>query len=208
MMPQVRVTARCLSLHSTLCSAEMRSFHNILERFFRKNFADEIERLDMVDEPLDEAAPPSPLPHQLPYVQSSPQYELDPNFSPTTPAFNIGGTYQFQQVERHGSQRRPSKDLTVDYSKKNQTPLQRNLAHLARHGLNGVSSGPSIDKSYTLSRTDSRSDSMDGTVVTVANVGREQSVNEKSIAEGSIPRGQSRISRKLGSIVWRGKPGD
>ncbi|KAG8846100.1 hypothetical protein FRB96_002079 [Tulasnella sp. 330] len=204
----VRVIGRCLALHNSLCSPEMRSFQNILERFFRKNFADEIERLNMVDEPLDEA-PTQPLPNRLPYITSAQPYDIDPSSSPTTPAFNIGGggNYRFSSLDSR-SQRRGSRDFE-SFGRKMQTPLQRNLAHLARHGLNGVaSSSPVLERVPTLA-SDSRSDSMEGSFsgqpVTVGVSAEPSFTNGSRTSMDGTPRGGGRISRKLGSIVWRQK---
>lgn len=52
---QVRTIESCLRLHIQLCPPEMVGFHNTLEKFFRKSFAEEIQRLD-----LDLRAPSRP----------------------------------------------------------------------------------------------------------------------------------------------------
>lgn len=198
---------RCLALHNSLCSTEMRSFQSILERFFRKNFADEIERLNMVDEPLDEA-PAQPLPNRLPYIPAVQLYDIDPSSTPTTPAFNIGGggNYRFSSLDSR-SQRRGSRDFD-SFGRKTQTPLQRNLAHLARHGLNGVaSSSPVLERVPTLA-SDSRSDlegSFSGPLVTVGGLAEPSFTNGSRASVDGTPRGGGRISRKLGSMVWRQK---
>jgi dedicator of cytokinesis protein 3 len=44
---QAVIISRCLLLHSRLCPAEMRPFHDTLDRFFRQNFAEEIARLEL-----------------------------------------------------------------------------------------------------------------------------------------------------------------
>src|ERR1700754_1475573 len=50
---QVRVIDSCLKLHSVLCPQEMLPFHEAMERMFRKNFHDEIQRLTTED-PVDD----------------------------------------------------------------------------------------------------------------------------------------------------------
>ena len=44
---QARVIDSCLRLHGQLCPPEMTTFHGTMEKFFRKNFAEEIQRLAM-----------------------------------------------------------------------------------------------------------------------------------------------------------------
>lgn len=137
----------------------MLPFHETLERLFQKNFSQEIIRLpvESVPYPLQSSdtvgptsPPSSPLPRQsslnlrssvqrgLPrkasessilgrqVVLPSLQLSKNPGAPPTspTPYGHMRGTI----------------DLT---GTRNQTLLQRNLAHLARYGMNGVSSGPS-----------------------------------------------------------------
>ncbi|KAG8997177.1 hypothetical protein FRB93_000463 [Tulasnella sp. JGI-2019a] len=202
----VRVIGRCLALHNSLCSTEMRSFQNILERFFRRNFADEIERLNMVDEPLDEV-PAQPLPNRLPYISSAPMYEIDSSSTPTTPAFNIGGggNYRFSSIDSR-SERTGSKEFD-NFGRKTQTPLQRNLAHLARHGLNGVSSSSLVMERVPTIASDSRSESLEGSIsgqfIAVGGLTEPALPNGRTSVDGNARGG--RISRKLGSMVWRQK---
>jgi len=183
------VIGRCLALHRSLCSAEMRAFHHILERFFRKNFADEIERLNMVDEPLGEGVSSS-FAGRLPYMSQMNGYDGDPSIALSSPSLSTVGN----AIDPRDSPRPMVKDtLLNDYLRRNQTLLQRNLAHLARHGLNGHMSGGAAERSTITS--DTRSDSPDTNVVQFVNVGYKDDL--------AVPKGSSRISRKLGSIVRR-----
>ncbi|KXN90212.1 Dedicator of cytokinesis protein 3 [Leucoagaricus sp. SymC.cos] len=81
---QVRVIDSCLKLHGHLCPPEFIPFHETLEKFFKRNFKEEIKRLAV---------------------------EVSDSISPMP-------------------------------NSKQQTPLQRHLAHLARHGITGVASAP------------------------------------------------------------------
>ncbi|PWN21805.1 hypothetical protein BCV69DRAFT_268306, partial [Microstroma glucosiphilum] len=46
---------RCLKIHARLCAPEMKPFHDALEGFFAKNFAEEIQRLNLTLEEIDDA---------------------------------------------------------------------------------------------------------------------------------------------------------
>lgn len=129
----------------------MAPFHETLERFFRKNFQDEIRRL-AADHTSDHmTASPGSRNHTLPdasqsqaslYEQQSlkhsmstssttrPPYIIPPLHVGRQPTTTIGAT----PLSPRGVLERPTSFK--------QTPLQRHLAHLARHGITGVSSGP------------------------------------------------------------------
>ncbi|EMD32101.1 hypothetical protein CERSUDRAFT_59129 [Gelatoporia subvermispora B] len=68
---QVRMIHGCLRLHEQLCPPEMLSFHRTLEKFFRKNFQEEIQRLGLDSSPPRSfESPSSPdLPRPLPPLQ-------------------------------------------------------------------------------------------------------------------------------------------
>ena len=53
---QVQTIDACLKLHKELCPPEMMPFHETLERFFRKNFLDEIRRLSIDVTSRDESS--------------------------------------------------------------------------------------------------------------------------------------------------------
>ncbi|THH08148.1 hypothetical protein EW145_g2899 [Phellinidium pouzarii] len=175
---QARVIDICLKLHGSLCPPEMIPFHDTLERFFRKNFPEEIRRLSMDTSPL--TPPMSPSARYLPRGQGSLVHLHERNRSeasnvtsttmpsnnfyipplqlgrpvvtppPTSPRSLRTQTAVDSVLPSSGST--PGSGVTssaasahtvaiaVPYSK--QTPLQRNLAHLARHGFPGVAVGP------------------------------------------------------------------
>ncbi|OCH91820.1 cytoplasmic protein [Obba rivulosa] len=130
---QVRMIHSCLKLHEQLCPSEMLAFHRTLEKFFRRNFQDEIQRLKLDSSPELRSfeSPSSPdLPRPLPQPQLRPAIAVMPVGQPVnSPSIS-------PQSPRAYGQFNPGLPLSQ------QTPLQRHLAHLARHGFNGVASGP------------------------------------------------------------------
>ncbi|KAI8393718.1 uncharacterized protein BYT42DRAFT_609489 [Radiomyces spectabilis] len=53
---QVRIISDCLDTHSKIVSPEMRPFHNTLIDFFKKNFAQEIKRMDQAKHTEEEGS--------------------------------------------------------------------------------------------------------------------------------------------------------
>ncbi|KAG8934388.1 hypothetical protein FRC01_003345 [Tulasnella sp. 417] len=207
----VRVIRRCLALHGALCSPEMRTFHSVLDRFFQKNFAGEIDKLNMVDEPIDEApSSPSRNPTGLYTPPPVGWEEVSPTsgaVSPQSPPFSINGYQQFTPPENHRASLRPMmmNHGTGEYPRRNQTPLQRNLAYIARHGLNPLSSSSTAGAERSTLASEPRSDSPDGVSNTghFVNVGYPNGRDSLSTINGRRGTGGS-LSRKLGSIVRRG----
>lgn len=194
----------------------MRTFHGVLDRFFQKNFAGEIDKLNMVDEPIDEA-PSSPIRNPAGLYTPPPVgwEEISPTsgaVSPHSPPFSVNGYQQFTPPENHRASLRPMMMRGHDtgpgeYSKRNQTPLQRNLAHLARHGLDPLSSSSTTGAERSTLASEPRSDSPDGVSNTghFVNVGYpsgRDSISTINGRRGMVTGGS--LSRKLGSIVRRG----
>ncbi|KAF9529304.1 cytoplasmic protein [Crepidotus variabilis] len=152
---QVRTIDSCLKLHGLLCPPEFIPFHETLEKFFKKNFREEIRRLAMdgmsdsisslsrshtlamplstsqyqgssYENSIKRSASTSSAPrYGLPSLQLGRSATMTPPLeSPTSGPLNINGS------------------INGASSSSKQTPLQRHLAHLARHGINGVSSAP------------------------------------------------------------------
>lgn len=67
----------CLKLHGQLCPPEMLAFHATLEKFFHKNFADEIQRLSVDSTPEPRAIDAVPTSARLPPSAAMPS----PNFT-------------------------------------------------------------------------------------------------------------------------------
>ncbi|KAF8586680.1 hypothetical protein K439DRAFT_1340268 [Ramaria rubella] len=155
---QARVLDSCLKLHGQICPQEMLPFHETLERLFQKNFSEEILRLpaesiaDRGQTITNSFGPVSPtgsphlrqsssnhrssFPGGLNHKRSESSIPGRPVAMPLLQTKSIGGSMPPMSPS-------PFIRGAVDLAgKRNQTPLQRNLAHLARYGMNGVSSGP------------------------------------------------------------------
>ncbi|KDQ21902.1 hypothetical protein BOTBODRAFT_169082 [Botryobasidium botryosum FD-172 SS1] len=158
---QVQIIDRCLKLHGSLCPPEMSPFHETLEKFFRKNFHDEIQRLP-IDSHSDQISTPNSKTHSYQGYPGSVDETADPrkrsmSSSVTAPTFAISS----QQFSRSA----PSlylppatafRDFGMADTGSPRSPLQRNLAHLVRHGMNGISSAPA-DRSLEFSESRSES---------------------------------------------------
>lgn len=183
--------ADCLTLHGHLCPPEMLPFHETLEKFFRKNFQDEIRRLtaDGASDQLTISSPvsrnqgvPTPLYEQNslersqsttsttrpPYVVPPLQVGHQPMSPPLLSPMVTRGTIL-------------ASDLPAGSK---QTPLQRHLAHLARHGINGVSSAPGGDNgdAASISIAESPHDSF----VNVANGLPAAALSNASVANSNL----------------------
>ncbi|KAF5370873.1 hypothetical protein D9758_002073 [Tetrapyrgos nigripes] len=147
----VRVLDMCLKLHGQLCPPEFMPFHETLEKFFRKNFKEEIRRLGLEDGSDTVTISPSVMSGGVPQ-RSQYQTSLYDGTAQTmnTSASSIRhGPFNLAPVNlSRGLGSAPplspqSPTMTEgQHPSVKQTPLQRHLAHLARHGINGVSSAP------------------------------------------------------------------
>src|ERR1700761_4298621 len=132
-----------MRLHGHLCSPEFIPFHETLEKFFKKNFRDEIRRLglDVSPDPISPSLGPS---HASMYQTSA--YEQSVKQSLTSTVSTTRPRVPFFIPPLQLSQPAPMSPRSpispADALPPKQTPLQRHLAHLARHGINGVSSAP------------------------------------------------------------------
>jgi dedicator of cytokinesis protein 3 len=160
---QVKTIDECLKLHGLLCPPEFIPFHEALVKFFRKNFHDEMRRLAM-DGLSDYAVSNRSTLHSAAatssqYVSSSYEQSLKRSVSSVSttrfalPSINVG-----RPVDITTALQTPPADplngTTVTDSSSKQTPLQRHLAQLARHGMNGVSASL-VDNSATSPSTES-----------------------------------------------------
>lgn len=157
---EVHMIYSCLKLHGQMCPPEMLAFHATLEKFFHKNFADEIRRLSMDSSPEPRAVDAVPTSARLPPTAAmpSPNYAALYVRSPLTGAavhllhhsrtqpLNVGPIHVGMMASTSTSPLSPrSQENGVPVAEApwmKQTPLQRHLAYLARFGFNGVSSGP------------------------------------------------------------------
>ncbi|KAJ3545464.1 hypothetical protein NM688_g5622 [Phlebia brevispora] len=206
---QVRVLDSCLKLHGQLCPPEMDAFHNTLLSFFRKNFQEEIQRLAVGSLSLDSSlamrskqlasSQNASLPEQRSADHNGPSARpqftiapLDLGHSLTSPSVSTRSTRENGQ---------PSPEALMSAK---QTPLQKGLAHLARHGFNGVASGPRDSGDGELSEESPRDSFVNGTVPLVANLSGPGSVTTSTM--GSIGSLRGRISR-FGSLNFGRRDG-
>ncbi|OBZ66616.1 Dedicator of cytokinesis protein 3 [Grifola frondosa] len=196
---QVRIIHSCLRLHEQLCPPEMLSFHATLEKFFRKNFQDEISRL-AVDTASDfrsvESVPSSARINPLAAMPS-------PSYSALRQPLAVGPLQVHNLVTSPSPLSPRSQSENGPYGGEahwtKQTPLQRHLAHLARHGFNGVSSGPGDNGgSDSFSEESPRNSFVNGSGgAPIANLSGAASMNMSTI--GSIGSIKGRFS-KFGSL--------
>lgn len=157
---QAVVTDQCLKIHGILCPDEMLPFHGTLENFFQRNFHEEITRLALEATPL--AARRSMRPtsaREVPSTgsgstssitgigekrvsramtlgRSGPSLYANAHLSQlygansSSPQFDVNGG-----IVPNGMSASARRDLDSQ-----PTPLQRNLAQLARSGIPGMSS--------------------------------------------------------------------
>jgi dedicator of cytokinesis protein 3 len=137
---QVRVIDDCLKLHGHLCPPEILPFHGTLENFFHKNFHEEIRRLT-ADGASDHLTDQFPGTSQYqPSLHGQQSHKRSVSTTSTTRPLQVSRQYMTPPLSPLSTR---GAILTSEVSAgSKQTPLQRHLAHLARHGINGVSSGP------------------------------------------------------------------
>jgi dedicator of cytokinesis protein 3 len=134
---KVRVIDDCLKLHGVLCPPEFAPFHETLEKFFRKNFREEIRRLGLDDSPLS----PSIVRVTSQYEQSMIRSISSSNASSSTtrpfliPPLQLGKPILTPPPQSPRSSETPA-DILLPSVK--QTALQQHLANLVRNGINGV----------------------------------------------------------------------
>jgi dedicator of cytokinesis protein 3 len=157
---QVHVIDNCLRLHGLLCSPEFIPFHETLMKFFRKNFRDEIRKL-VVDDGTDSLMSPNgpqrfpdgPYTPSTPYDTYPGSVSLSRSFSTSSSQRNNTYVIPPLQLGKNtltpppGSPAGAAHNILGSGSSQQlpptkQTPLQRHLAHLTKHGINAVSSSP------------------------------------------------------------------
>jgi dedicator of cytokinesis protein 3 len=212
---QVRVINRCLRLHGQLCPPEMLAFHTTLEGFFKKNFHEEIQRLSM-DSPSREAFVSARVHHAqdtTTYITAPPEYRsVDYNLQEPTslaqkpppldlrhPASNVVSTVSPPTTREYS---RISTDGMLPPPK--QTPLQKSLAHLQRHGVHGVASSPRDTMGSDLEDVSSHDYLMNGSGGPTNTLSGSASVTTSTI--GSVGSLKGRLSR-FGSLNFGRRDG-
>ncbi|KAF9245029.1 hypothetical protein BU15DRAFT_59190 [Melanogaster broomeanus] len=142
---QVRVMDSCLKLHSQICPPEMLRFHETLEELFRKNFPEEIGRITaqggFEDLPPHSYAASARVNDQGSlYESASLQQSMSSSGQSSLPPLSVSGIAHTPQPMSPISFRDHASHTDGLPSSK-RTPLQLHAAHVARHGINGVSTG-------------------------------------------------------------------
>lgn len=139
---KVYVIFECLKLHLALCSHESLISHEALEKAFRKKFKEEIQRLSLDMSLIIATVSISPASKSSLNLGLNIQRSQSVSSDTST---RRGISLAPLQLGRAG-ETLPTVNGDVTLGDRplpgRQTLLQRNLAHLARHGITGVSSGP------------------------------------------------------------------
>ena len=189
--PQVRVIDSCLKLHGQLCPPEMVGFHTTLETFFRKNFNDEIQRLAVESHTPESTSRLAFVnPGHLSVIE---RRSLEP---PLELGHSISGPPSLSPQDGNSP---------IDGNPTKQTPLQRGLAHLARHGFNGVASGPRDTSGSDIEEASPHDSYLNGAGAPVANISGAASITTSTMGSmGGSLRG--RFSR-FGSLNFGRRDG-
>lgn len=199
---QVKTIDECLKLHGLLCPPEFTPFHETLVRFFKKNFHDEIRRLamdgmsdTMSSMSRSQTVAASSSAH---YASSSYEQSLQRSASSAStarfaiPPIQVGHPLNITPpLNSPVGDSSSTTNINGASQSSKQTPLQRHLAHLARHGINGVSSAPGDNMAATSFSAESPHNSF-------VHVGSASSVPQASGASSYIGSLQS-----FGSIKGR-----
>lgn len=174
----------------------MLGFHTTLETFFRKNFHDEIQRLAFESPTPDSASRAAwangGTPRHLSVIE---RRSLEP---PLELGHSISGPPSISPNSTQNDGNSP-----IDPHNK-QTPLQRGLAHLARHGFNGVASGPRDTSGSDIEEGSPHDSYMNGSGMPVTNLSGAASITTSTM--GSIGSLRGRFSR-FGSLNFGRKDG-
>lgn len=134
---QVRVIDSCLKLHGHICPPEMLRFHQTMEELFRKHFAEEIGRIaaqggfeDVSAHVYARVTDPSSQ-----HEDASLQRSVSSSGQSSVPGLSLSVTVPSQPASPL------AREQAEMVSPVKRTPLQLHAAHVARHGINAVSSG-------------------------------------------------------------------
>lgn len=184
----------------------MLEFHETLERFFHKNFHEEIQRLSF-EIPAERAVASS---QSLPYHSHTSSLIDATSIVPSSSSVSTTRVpFSIPPLQLPGSHITPpqleSPLASFASSAGQPTRLQKHIAHLARHGMNAVASGPSdvVDTGMLL-RSDSLSvNSPQGSFVNVTGAASPPATNSGASIMGSISGSfkKGRFSR-LGSLSF------
>ena len=185
----------------------MLEFHETLERFFRKNYHEEIQRLSF-EIPAERPATGSrPYHSYASSLTDAPSIVASSSSASTTRA-----PFSIPPLQLPGSHITPPQTPLATFvsSSSQPTRLQKHIAHLARHGMNAVASGPGegvvdngVPRSDTLSVT-----SPQGSFVNVTGPPEPSATTSGSSIMGSISGSlkKGRFSR-LGTLSFTRRDG-
>jgi dedicator of cytokinesis protein 3 len=170
----------------------MLGFHNTLETFFRKNFHDEIQRLAV------ECSTPSSASRAAYANGNAPRHLSVIERRSLEPPLELSNSISRAPSISPRSTQANGNGQSVDGNLPNkQTPLQRGLAHLARHGFMGVASGPRDTSGSDIEEGSPHDSYMNGVGMPVANLSGAASITTSTM--GSMGSLRGRFSR-LGSL--------
>ncbi len=195
---------------------------------FRKNFYDELQRIpteaiseQLIQENLPPGSPSIKTPgsHYQPslYESASARKRSESIHKPQRPPFiipplQLGRTDLDPSPVSPQTQSALASDQTLAPQSSKQTPLQKHLAHLARYGMNAVSSGPG-ERSLAGNSDSQSGGSPRGSFVNVGNQVIDAAVSGVSLVsasnQGSLNSNslKSRFSR-FGSFNFGRREGD
>lgn len=197
----------------------MAPFHQTLERFFRKNFLEEITRLGLEEHQADftstlltrsgqNPSSPSLFTGEVEFSNHGHHLQRGGSISVGRPSFSLATASLAGVNGVPPPPRSPQEGATV---KRSQTHLQRNLAYLTKYGMNAVASGPGDEGRDTLSQGSEGPDNQTDTFVTVSNPGLSSTSprdnfgvisQTTSTGSGSINEVAKRGLSRLGSLSF------
>jgi len=184
----------------------MLGFHETLEGFFRKNYNEEIHRLSF-EVPTERGIPVSLRPPDAssyaPSLVDATSLVAPSNASANRAPFAIPSSHLL------GPNASPPQSSAASFvgSTTQPTRLQKHIAHLTRHGMNGVASGPGEGVDGANNRSDTVSvGSLQGSGSFV-NVTGPSTTNSGASLVGSKSSLKGRFSR-LGSLSFVRRDGN
>ena len=194
----------------------MLTFHDTLETFFRKNFQEEIQRLAVDTHPRDGFIANRPmqatgtsLQHNVLSDQFSINNSLQESTTSTRQPHALASPLDLRRTASTAASISPHPRENGQLSAESvlpprQTPLQRGLAHLARHGVNGVASGPRDTINSDIDDNSSPHNSfINGSSAPIPNLSGAVSINNSLGSIGSL---RGRFS-KFGSLNFGRRDG-
>ncbi|KAG2364374.1 hypothetical protein BDR07DRAFT_1401549 [Suillus spraguei] len=196
----VRVTDSCLKLHGQICPQEMLRFHQTLEELFRKNFAEEIQRITAENgfQHFPESSAGSIRIHDQSSSYDSRSRQRSLSISSGRPSFGFPLSVSGSSVSPHPNSPLSSRPPPSHHHHEGvkRTPLQMHAAHVARHGINGVLTG------WRDAPSDENAGSLRDSLITVGNTGPAHSGASVAMSTiGSVNSFKGRLSSRFGSFT-------